>query len=117
MALLILQQAPEGLVRQAGLDRVHGPHALEALGDELLGDAASERVQALDLSGLDGERAVALPQPDVEQRAVDGGVLERAADAVPPGGALAVVRRCPRLRAGRQGRDRSPDGRGPAGFS
>ncbi len=84
-------------------------HAGEALGNESLGDARLERVEALDLAGFDGERPTALLQPLVEEGARFVAVFQPGADRRPLVPELGVAGHQPAVSAIGHARKRAPD--------
>lgn len=105
--LLVLQEPPDGAVLQV-LQGVRPDRPGESLGDQLLGDATPQRVEALDLPGLDGEGAQPLLRPQVHEGARTLAVLERAANVAPLGGQLAIAGNRPARGAVRHARERAP---------
>ena len=71
----------------------------ETLGDELLGHATPQRVQALDLAGLQGEGAHPLPKPSVQKTRLRGTGLQPPPTVRPLRFKLGKARRRPALRA------------------
>ena len=106
--LLVGQQAPDGPVLHV-LHRMRPDHAGQPFGDQLLGDAVLERVEALDLPGFDGEGPAPLLEPLVEERARFVAVLQGRPDGCPFLGQLAVAGHAPFMGALGHSSQRSPD--------
>ena len=107
--LLVQEQALQRSVVDVG-GRMRTAHTLETFGDQRFSYAPPQKVEPLNLAGLDGEGTVLLPDPDIHGAPVDRRILK------PPAHIGPSARRLPRALMHKtvQGRikisDPSPDG-------
>ena len=71
--VLVVEEALQRGVVEDWMERVLAAGGVQALGDELFGDAGGQCVEALDLAVFDGEPPVAFGEPGVDEGLVDVG--------------------------------------------
>ena len=105
---LVFEEPAKRVVVEFSRDAVGAAHSLETLGDEMFRHAAAEEVEILDLSGLDGEGALPLPEPDVHEFTADLPIFQVPPDFAPFLDHLPISPHAPSLGGSRQIGDPAP---------